>query len=77
MISPSQKPLDAQHAINTSDEHPCLQRHSIPRSQQWSGRRPKHYTTRPPSSGYPNSKYLSMSWKLNVIIASQSVLFTT
>ena len=31
---------------------------------------PTHYTTRPSSSGYPNSK-------LNVIIASQSVLFTT
>jgi hypothetical protein len=35
------------------------------------------FTARPPISGYPNSKYLRISRKLNVIIASHSVLFTT
>jgi hypothetical protein len=45
--------------------------------QQLNSRRPTLYTTRSTSFGYPNSKYLSISKKLNVIIASQCVLFTT
>jgi hypothetical protein len=40
VIGPSQRPLPTQHTANTGDRHPCLQRVSNPRYQQWSGCRP-------------------------------------
>ena len=40
VISSSQRPLPAQHAKDTRDEHPCLNLDSNPRSRQSSGFRP-------------------------------------
>ena len=37
VINSPQRPLRTQHAANVTDEHPCTQRDSNPRSQQSSG----------------------------------------